>query len=238
MPGTRRGLAPRDPDRRLREGGSFDRVSTDFQTARVALGARLRELRSEAGLNGKGVAEALGWQRSKVSRLETGKQTPTASDLTQWSQAVGRPDVATELRGRLVGLESQYRSWRRQLAGGHRARQELGVTETTVTQLIRGVEVSRIPGLFQTADYARHTFEANAEFRRIPRDIEAPSWRSKDPMRRRCARPQRCWNSTTPRPGSGASTRSTRARPAATSSPSPPSCFPKPGSRKKPFPSA
>ncbi len=57
-------------------------MSTDFQTARVALGARLRELRSEAGLNGKGVAEALGWQRSKVSRLETGKQTPTASDLT------------------------------------------------------------------------------------------------------------------------------------------------------------
>ncbi|NEE05554.1 helix-turn-helix transcriptional regulator, partial [Streptomyces sp. SID7499] len=93
-------------------------MSTDFQTARVALGARLRELRSEAGLNGKGVADVLGWQRPKVSRLETGKQTPTASDLTKWAQAVGRPGVATELRGRLVGLESQYRSWRRQLAGG------------------------------------------------------------------------------------------------------------------------
>ncbi|MFJ6806400.1 Scr1 family TA system antitoxin-like transcriptional regulator [Streptomyces anulatus] len=148
-------------------------MSTDFQTARVALGARLRELRNEAGLNGKGVADVLGWQRSKVSRLETGKQTPTTSDLTEWAQAVGRPGVAAELRGRLVGLESQYRSWRRQLAGGHRARQELAVTETMATQLIRGVEVSRIPGLFQTADYARHAFEANAEFRRIPRDVEA-----------------------------------------------------------------
>ncbi|WP_228989683.1 Scr1 family TA system antitoxin-like transcriptional regulator [Streptomyces sp. DH8] len=148
-------------------------MSTDFQTARVALGARLRELRSEAGFNGKGVAEVLGWQCSKVSRLETGKQTPTARDLTEWAEAVGRPDVANELRGRLVGLESQYRSWRRQLAGGHRARQELAITLTTATQLIRGVEVSRIPGLFQTPDYARHAFEANAEFRRIPRDIEA-----------------------------------------------------------------
>lgn len=35
-------------------------MSTDFQTGRVALGARLRELRVEAGLNGKDVAERLG----------------------------------------------------------------------------------------------------------------------------------------------------------------------------------
>lgn len=116
-------------------------MSTDFQSARVVLGARLRELRTEAGLDGKGVDEALGWQRSKVSRLETGKQTPTAADLTEWAGAVGRPDLAAELKGRLVGLETQYRSWRRQLAGGHRARQELAIAETMGTKVIRGVEV-------------------------------------------------------------------------------------------------
>ncbi|MER7701033.1 helix-turn-helix transcriptional regulator [Streptomyces sp. NPDC096095] len=148
-------------------------MSTDFQSARAALGARLRELRTESGLNGKGVAEVLGWQRSKVSRLENGKQTPSATDLEEWARAVGRPGVASELKGRLVGLETQYRSWRRQLAGGHRARQELAITETTAVRLVRGMEVSRIPGLFQTADYARHAFEVNAEFRRVPRDIEA-----------------------------------------------------------------
>ncbi|MFI5634707.1 helix-turn-helix domain-containing protein [Streptomyces sp. NPDC051664] len=147
-------------------------MSTDFQSARVALGARLRELRTEAGMDGKGVAAALGWQRSKVSRLETGKQTPTAGDLTAWAQAVGRPDMTGELKGRLVGLETQYRSWRRQLSGGHRARQELALAESAATQTIRGVEVSRIPGLFQTAEYARNAFETNAEFRQIPRDIE------------------------------------------------------------------
>ncbi|MFG2627308.1 helix-turn-helix domain-containing protein [Streptomyces sp. NPDC048473] len=147
-------------------------MSTDFQSARVALGARLRELRAEAGLDGKGVAEVLGWQRSKVSRLENGKQTPSVADLMAWSQAVGRPDMSEELKGRLAGLETQYRSWRRQLAGGHWARQELAVAETAATQMIRGVEVSRIPGLFQTADYARHAFQANAEFRQTPRDVE------------------------------------------------------------------
>ncbi|MFE9698858.1 helix-turn-helix domain-containing protein [Streptomyces sp. NPDC006270] len=148
-------------------------MSTDFQSARAALGARLRELRTESGLNGKGVAEVLGWQRSKVSRLENGKQTPSGTDLEEWARAVGRPGVASELKGRLVGLETQYRSWRRQLAGGHRARQELAIAETTAVRLVRGMEVSRIPGLFQTADYARHAFEVNAEFRRVPRDIEA-----------------------------------------------------------------
>lgn len=52
--------------------GTFHDVTTDFQNARLALGARLRELRTGAGLDGKGIAERLGWQRSKVSRLELG----------------------------------------------------------------------------------------------------------------------------------------------------------------------
>lgn len=147
-------------------------MSNDFQSARVALGARLRELRAEAGFDGKRIAEALGWQRSKVSRLENGKQTPSRSDLAQWARAIGHPDLATELTARLTGLETHYRSWRRQLAGGHAARQELGIVETAAARMIRGLEVARIPGLFQTPEYARHTFQVNAEFRQITRDVE------------------------------------------------------------------
>ncbi|MFP1626933.1 helix-turn-helix domain-containing protein [Streptomyces sp. 5K101] len=147
-------------------------MSTDFQTARIILGARLKELRTEAGLDGKGVAARLGWQRSKVSRLENGKQTATAADLSAWAQAVGRPDVTDELTRQLFGLETKYRSWRRQLTGGHRARQELAILETAATRTIRGLEVTRIPGLFQTPDYARHVFESNAEFRQMKKDVE------------------------------------------------------------------
>lgn len=147
-------------------------MSTDFQTARIILGARLKELRTEAGLDGKGVAARLGWQRSKVSRLENGKQTATAADLSAWAQAVGRPDVTDELTRQLSGLETKYRSWRRQLTGGHRARQELAILETAATWTIRGLEVTRIPGLFQTPDYARHVFESNAEFRQMKKDVE------------------------------------------------------------------
>ena len=50
-------------------------MSTDYQTAREALGARLRELRIEAALEGKNLAGKLGCQPSKVSRLQNGKQT-------------------------------------------------------------------------------------------------------------------------------------------------------------------
>ncbi|MEV6761363.1 helix-turn-helix transcriptional regulator [Streptomyces sp. NPDC051105] len=150
-------------------------MSTDFQTAREALGARLRELRVEAGLEGKAVAAELGWQTSKVSRLQNGKQTPTRDDLTAWTQAIGRPDVEAELHGLLAALDmkQQHRSWRRQLAGGHRARQEIAVRQTDNTTMIRGLEVVRVPGLFQTPEYARVLFETNATFRGIPSTTEA-----------------------------------------------------------------
>ncbi|GAA1557117.1 helix-turn-helix transcriptional regulator [Streptomyces globosus] len=147
-------------------------MSTDFQSGREALGARLRQLRAEAGVNGKEFAARLGWQPSKVSRLQAGKQTPTLADLEAWAAAADRPDALAELKGRLNGLETTYRSWRRQLAVGHRARQEQAIAETDVTQVIRGVEVVRIPGLFQTPDYARTTFAAAADFRQVARDVD------------------------------------------------------------------
>jgi transcriptional regulator with XRE-family HTH domain len=148
-------------------------VSSDYQSGRVALGARMRELRTEAGLNGKDFAERLGWQRSKVSRLENGKQTPSRNDLAAWAEAAERPEVVTELAGRLAGLETRYRSLRKQYSNGHRARQEQGVVETEQTKLLRAVEVIRIPGLFQTPEYARAVFTSNAAFRDVPTaDIE------------------------------------------------------------------
>ncbi|MFI5798848.1 helix-turn-helix domain-containing protein [Streptomyces sp. NPDC051677] len=150
-------------------------MSTDYQTAREALGARLRELRAEAGLEGRVLAAKLGCQPSKVSRLQNGKQTPTAADLTAWALACGRPDAEAELRGLRAGLEmkQRHRSWRRQLAGGHRGRQEIAVRQTEDTKAIRGLEVSRVPGLFQTPQYARVIFDTNAEFRGITPTTEA-----------------------------------------------------------------
>ncbi|MEU0783273.1 helix-turn-helix transcriptional regulator [Streptomyces sp. NPDC006173] len=147
--------------------------STDYQSGREALGGRLRELRTEAGLQGKDLAERLGWQRSKVSRLETGKQTATAPDLEAWALALDAPGEVADLHSRLRGLESQQRSWRRQLASGHRAVQDRYVAEYRRTSTVRGYEATVIPGLFQTPDYARHLLLANAELMQSPRDTDA-----------------------------------------------------------------
>ncbi|NUV63462.1 helix-turn-helix transcriptional regulator [Streptomyces sp. CAI-85] len=147
-------------------------MSTDFQQAREALGARLRELRTEAGLNGKDFAARIGWQRSKVSRLENGKQTATAADVEAWARAAGVSETATELKGRVRGLETTHRSWKRQLSAGHRAVQENHGVQEAQAKVIHLFESGIIPGVFQTPEYARGVLTDVADRLGTPRDIE------------------------------------------------------------------
>jgi transcriptional regulator with XRE-family HTH domain len=150
-------------------------VSTDYQQAREALGLRLRELRLSAPggrLTGADLAERRGWNKSKVSRLENGRQTPTPDDLRLWAEATGQPEAYDELLARLRGFESHIRSWRRQLAAGHRAVQDTHLGAHTEAMMFRGWETSMIFGILQTPDYARHIFTRYAELQRTPRDTE------------------------------------------------------------------
>lgn len=145
-------------------------MSTDFQQARLALGARLRELR--AGTTGRELAERLGWTQSKVSKLETGRQTASAADLAAWAQATGHPDVAGELVSRLRGLESGTRSWRRQLAAGHRPVQETLTVEYRRSRSLRGWQPAMVVGILQTPEYARAVFSRYADLQRSLRDVD------------------------------------------------------------------
>ncbi|WP_416961758.1 helix-turn-helix domain-containing protein [Streptomyces sp. Agncl-13] len=147
-------------------------MTTDYQQAREALGARLRELRTETGLNGKDFAERLGWQRSKVSRLENGKQTATEADAETWAQGAERPDIADELRRSVRSLQTSYRSWRRQLSVGHRAVQEGHRVQEAQAQTIHIFESGIIPGIFQTPDYARGVLTDVSNRLGTPRDVE------------------------------------------------------------------
>lgn len=148
---------------------------TDYQAARVALGARLRELRSAAPggrLTGTQLAARLGWPQSKVSKLELGQQTAAPEDLEKWAAATGQPDSTAELLARLRGFESHIRSWRRQLAAGHRPVQDTWHTEASGTTLTRVWESAMIPGILQTADYARAIFTRYADLMQSTRDTE------------------------------------------------------------------
>lgn len=149
--------------------------STDFQRARAALGDRLRELRRscpDGRLTGTQLAERLGWPQSKISKLENGRQTATAEDLVAWAEGTGQPEVIGELTARLKGLESDYRSWRRQLAAGHRPVQDALNAEHAQTKVFHAWQGAMIPGVLQTADYARHVFIRYAELHRSKRDTE------------------------------------------------------------------
>ncbi|MDX3645286.1 helix-turn-helix transcriptional regulator [Streptomyces sp. MB09-02B] len=150
-------------------------MSTDYQQARQALGVRLRELRLSASggrLTGAELAEQYGWNKSKVSRLENGKQTPTPDDLRNWAEATGQPEAYDELVARLRGFESHIRSWRRQLASGHKAVQDTHLNAHADASVFRGWESSMIFGILQTPDYARSVFTRYAELQRSPRDTE------------------------------------------------------------------
>jgi transcriptional regulator with XRE-family HTH domain len=146
---------------------------TDRHDGRTGFGNRLRRLREDAGLSGKQLAERLGWPASKVSRLENGRQTASVADIEAWTAALDVPaSVRAELVEDLRSLRVEYASWRRQLRSGFAPRQRAGRMLEDGTETLRVLQTALVPGLLQTADYARAVFRGLAELQG-QRDIEA-----------------------------------------------------------------
>ncbi|MGW1463345.1 helix-turn-helix domain-containing protein [Streptomyces sp. NPDC002308] len=150
-------------------------MSTDYQQARAALGTRLRELRLSCPggrLTGQQLALRLGWQGSKVSKLENGRQTATPEDLRAWADATEQPGAYAELKSRLAGFEFHIRSWRRALANGFKPMYEDLSAEIERSKTLWIWEESVIAGLLQTPDYARHVIRRYAQLLGGATDIE------------------------------------------------------------------
>ena len=122
---------------------------------RRRLGAELRTLRDQAGLTGEQVIERVGWaSASKLSRIENGRTRPDLSDIFDLLDLYG---VTGADREKLIAIgrdAANTRGWWRSFADlGHRQRGyaelEAGVVE------LRQYQQSVIPGLLQTAGYAR-----------------------------------------------------------------------------------
>jgi transcriptional regulator with XRE-family HTH domain len=147
-------------------------VSTP-ERRRLAFGDQLRLLRESTGLSGKRLAEQLGWQPSKISKIETGKQAISDSDVVAISRGLGlAKDPTEELRDELRAIRMEEARWNRRLRVGHRAIQEaVGSAERDATR-IRGFSLTLVPGLVQTAEYARYVFMALSELHDSPRDTD------------------------------------------------------------------
>jgi transcriptional regulator with XRE-family HTH domain len=145
---------------------------SSLHEARLALGKRLRERRRHAELSGRELAEALAWPPSKVSKLENGRQSPTDDDIRAWAKATDAEDETDGLLAALHTLEVQNIEWQRQLRGGLRSHQNELVALDEATRLFRAFECTYVPGLLQTAEYARARFEQSVAVLKVGGDID------------------------------------------------------------------
>lgn len=145
--------------------------SGGVEEARNALGQRLREVRRQAGLSGKDLAESLSWQASKVSKIENGKQTPTDEDIRDWTRVSGAENETEALLASLHTLEVQHAEWQRVLKAGMLGHQLELSEQDAKTKLYRSFEPAVVPGLLQTPEYARARFSQVVMVHRVPNDI-------------------------------------------------------------------
>jgi transcriptional regulator with XRE-family HTH domain len=142
------------------------------EQAREALGARLRELRADAGLSGRQLAALAGWHFTKVSKLEGGKQHPSDADLRAWCAHCQAPGEAGDLIASAHSVASMYLEWRRQGRAGMRRPQRAKTPAYERAKLFRIYEPALIPGLFQTAEYATWIMTAFIGFHDLPNDLD------------------------------------------------------------------
>lgn len=145
---------------------------TSFQREREALGQRLRELRQDARLTGRHLAESQCWQPSKVSRIEGGKQTPSDADVEAWAMACGVPEAVGDLIAALRSLEGHYLEHRRAFRSGMARFQRAICEQEAEYTVIRNFQSSIIAGLLQTPEYARYQFAAGVKYGGPPTDID------------------------------------------------------------------
>lgn len=145
--------------------------TSSVDEARKALGKRLRELRVEAKLSGKQLAESLSWVGSKISKIENGHQTPTDDDIRVWTTATGVENQTASLLAALHNLELQHAEWQRVLKAGMKAHQGTLSQIDEKTRLYRSFDNTVIPGLLQTPEYARARFAQVVMVHRVPNDI-------------------------------------------------------------------
>lgn len=142
---------------------------------RIRLADRLREVRLRAGLSGKQLSQLAGWQPSKVSRLETGRQLPSEPDLRRWGTACGADEAGqAELRALRDAATTAHRTWR------HRVRRGAHVVQADYNRLVersmtvRHFETAWVPGLLQTPAYAAAVFTEMVRLHDIPvGDVDA-----------------------------------------------------------------
>jgi transcriptional regulator with XRE-family HTH domain len=134
------------------------------------LAARLRSLRTSAGLSGRQLAEFTRWAPSKVSKIEHVNQLPTAEDVRAWLAACDKTVELPEFLAQLNAVEGMYVEWSRVHRTGLSSHQKAYRRLDKHTRHYRVYEAGVIPGFLQTPDYAESRLAFITEHKGLPAD--------------------------------------------------------------------
>ncbi|MEV6769873.1 helix-turn-helix transcriptional regulator [Nocardia sp. NPDC051030] len=126
---------------------------------RQELAVELRRLRDLAGISGRELAKRVGISQSTLSRIEAGHAVPALPQVIDWAKAVGADaDCQQTLRGLTEAAHSpEVHDWAASLAGRAHLQDDVRAFEEDA-QVVRNFQPALVPGLLQTADYARRVF--------------------------------------------------------------------------------
>jgi transcriptional regulator with XRE-family HTH domain len=123
---------------------------------RHQLARALKAIRRDADVSGERLAAALGWSQSKVSKIENGRTRPSPEDVQAW---LDRFEVSQEHRRQLLHLaeaaQTEATTWRSIHGQGFDRRQRHYADLEAAASRLSIYQPAMVPGLFQTADYAR-----------------------------------------------------------------------------------
>ncbi len=148
-----------------------------YQRERRRLAEALKALRAGAGLSQPRLAAMLGWQQSKVSKIETRKQLPDEDDITAWVDRTGAtPEDAGELLTLLRSARVESVTWKDAFreTGADGVEADLGELEDQSARIAE-FQPAVISGLVQTADYTHellHSASGPASFGATEAEID------------------------------------------------------------------
>lgn len=127
-----------------------------MSSVRLQLAAELQTCRTLSGISQREIAAALKISQSLVSRAERGTRLLSRPDTNAWLHAARADD---DVRRRVLALteaaHTETRTWAEVLSTQHHL-QELSRTRNAAAAVMFDFQPTVIPGLLQTADYARH----------------------------------------------------------------------------------
>lgn len=147
-------------------------ASSSAQQARQVLADRLGEIRRDAGLTGRDLAELCGWHPSKSSRIENARTPPSADDIRAWCEACGAQGQTEGLIASLRAVEGMFVEWRRMERAGLRQAQEARLPLYERTRNFRSYSSWLIPGLIQTRAFTQAALRAIQQRRGLVDDVE------------------------------------------------------------------